>query len=150
MPIVDKPTYPVTHVSNVTGFPPVTFTVEAPIGAWARGTIGCLTKTEDPGDIVRRTYQQTVVGYETSEGGRRHVQQQYPYINRHPAGTAARLICRTNFKSAQLTWKALSVEEKAPWNAKAKIKNADPNNDPETYKARSGMNLFISDYMLSL
>lgn len=147
MPIVPFPTYPVTHVCNVTGFPPMEFTVEDPIGRWARGTIGSLTKTEEPGTTVRRTYQTTLVGPPGPPEGKTRVQQQYPYINRNPAGTDPRLICRTNFKSAVIAWKALSDPEKEVWNEAARTEYLPPEARPWNYKVHVGINLFISDYM---
>jgi len=127
MPIVDFPTYQ----DPVTG-------KEIPIASQARGSIA---KT--------RTYQMTTVTIDGDMQHRRRVQQQKAYHAPVQPNTQAQLDERADFADGVAAWKILSPEEKEAWNSLARLEYESRGDNPGTYKARSGHNLFMSDYRLS-
>ena len=125
MPIINFPTYP----DKVTG-------KEIIIGLEARGTIA---KT--------RTYQISYASPKDGLGPPERVQSQYPYVKRINPGTGPQLVRQQIFADGVVGWLSLDPGDKEPWNAKANKEFRERGEHPGTYKARSGFNLYMRDYL---
>jgi len=125
MPIVPYPTFK----DKVSG-------KEIIIGLSASGTIA---KT--------RVYQMSTVSDPEQPTRRIKAQLQYPYVKKVQPNTEKQLAERQKMRDAVLSWQGLSPEDVAPWNEKWEKEYADRNNQPGSYKCRSGYNLYVSDYL---
>lgn len=127
MPVVLVPTWP----HPVTG-------KELRIGTAASGTIA---KT--------RTYQRApaIIGGDPSN--QVTVQLQYPYVDRGNPGTGPQLAQQQKFTDGYTAWNALSGAEKETWAALARENYRTRADRPGSYKAWSGYNLFMKDYLNS-
>jgi len=128
MPVVEFPTYP----DRVTD-------EEIPIGMEAHGTIEEF-----------RTYQTTTIPVGEDPANRRRVQLQYPYHKPVQPDSDAQIACRDAFTAAVAAWHLLDPEDQEEYNEVQRVEYLQRNDHPGTYKARSGFNIFLSDYMTSL
>jgi len=125
MPIVENPTYP----HKVTS-------AEIDIGIEARGTIEEF-----------RTYQMTTIIVDGDPSKRRRVQLQYPYHKPVQPDSDAQIACRDAFTVAVAAWHLLDPEDQEAWNEIQRVEYLQRKDHPGSYKARSGFNIFLSDYM---
>lgn len=125
MPIVENPTFPHKRTGK-----------EVQIGIRARGTIAQI-----------RTYQETTVTIDGDMRHRRRVQQQKAYHVPAYNPTPAQLACEAKMRAAVAAWKLLDENGKAPWRALAAENYRNRVKHPASFKAKSAMNIFISNHI---
>ena len=125
MPIVPAPTFYFTSVMT-----------EVPFCFEAHGSIR-----------KERTYQTTTVTIDGNMQHRRRVQLQYAYHKPSEWSSEGQVARQQVFADAVAGWQALDPAAQEIWNEKSRKEFRERANHPGTYKARSGFNLYISDYL---